>query len=76
MTSPSNQGLLCLSLAIGTGSCDKAKDLESDDWSEEDEEEGGDGGSPPTQMLGRGVDDSWKSEYRSNPGVDGSLGRG
>ena len=76
MTSPSNQGFLCLSSSIGTGSYDEAEDLESDDWSEEDEEEGGDGGGPPARMLGQGVDESWKSESRSNPGIDGSVGRG
>ena len=76
MASPSTQGLLCLSSAIGTGSYDEAKNSESDDLSEEDEEEGGDGGSPPTQILGQGVDDSWKIKIRSNPRVDGSLGRG
>ena len=62
--------------SIGTDSCDDAEDSEFDDWSEEDEEEGGDGGGPPVPMVGQGVDEFSKSESISNPGVDGSLGRG
>ena len=73
--SPSNQGLLCCSSAKGIDSADESEYSKLDDSSEEDEEEGGDGGGLPAQMLYRGVVDSWKKEYRSNPGVDGSLKR-
>ena len=56
--SPSNQGLLCCSSAIGIDSVEESEDSESDNSSEEDEEEGGDGGGPPARMLYRGVVDS------------------
>ena len=44
-----------------------------DDSFEEDEEDGGERGSPPSQMLCWGVDDSLKNESRSSHRVDVSL---